>query len=221
MSSSISEGEQRGTPRRRLVEGVENAQNPIDLLDSDESESDHGLKNNTIDLLDSDESESDSENQYHHPGELEPGNDKFADWDDDCHGNRYSNSIKRDYPDEYVWDCCGARGTSRGCTEGEGEGETIEEKYATSPEPELEECVIHSGELEVNLGSRTWDDYDEVCQGPMDSKTNQCEYPEGFIRNCCDKEGTYASGCEGEEREDEEDDEWTKYMYILRNYIGV
>jgi hypothetical protein len=196
MSSTVidlSEGDERGAPRRRLNdEGEGNAQNPIDLLDSDSEV-----------LEDEDE---DEDAPYHHPGDLEPSDDGFVDWDDDCHGDRYSNSIRREYPDEYVWDCCGASGTSKGCTK--GEGPDIDEKYATSPEPELDEIENHhSGELEINSESHTWDDWDEGCHGPMDSKTNRSEYPDGFVWNCCEKEGTYASGCEGEDGEEESDDE--------------
>lgn len=45
--------------------------------------------------------------------------------------------------------------------------------------------------------------YVHQCHVPKASKTNRSLYPDGFIWSCCDKEGTYASGCEGEDEDDE------------------
>jgi hypothetical protein len=49
------------------------------------------------------------------------------------------------------------------------------------------------GDLEVNY--EAFEDWDEDCHGPMDSKANRRDYPENFIWNCCDKDGL-AEGCE-------------------------
>lgn len=57
MSSSASEGDQRGPPRRRLDDEGNNVQNQINI-DSDGSGSD--------DVDDEDQ-------EYHHPGDLELG----------------------------------------------------------------------------------------------------------------------------------------------------
>ncbi|GMH64178.1 hypothetical protein TL16_g03903 [Triparma laevis f. inornata] len=188
-----AEGDARGAPRLRLDpinsgnmgKGKGNAEEPIELLSSDD---------------DDDKSEPE---ERHHPGELEPAEDGFVDWDDECHGDRYSNAIKREYPDEYVWDCCNQRGSSVGCTE--GEGWTLEEKYTSSPVPDLRTGETrHPGDLEVNYDSTTWNDWDESCHGTIDTKSNKSEFPEGFVWSCCGKEGTYASGCEG--NSDDNDD---------------
>ena len=193
--SSLS-GIQSASQRRRLNEEGASAQNPV-LVDSDSSNA----------------SESDEEDEeFHHPGDLEPDEDNFADHDDECHGDRYGNWCKREYPDLYFWDCCGQAGDSRGCVR--GIGDSINEKYASSPEPsQIEEAGrCHPGELEIDLESSTWYDWDEDCHGKKDTKkTHRREFPEGFTWNCCGKEGTYASGCEegdsGNESDDDDDDD--------------
>mmetsp|Transcript_7168 Transcript_7168/g.13270 ORF Transcript_7168/g.13270 Transcript_7168/m.13270 type:complete len:93 (+) Transcript_7168:484-762(+) len=81
----------------------------------------------------------------------------------------------------------------KGCTK--GEGPDIDEMYATSPEPELdEEESHHPGELEVEWDY--WADHDERCHGPIDTKTNRSEHSEGFRWSCCGEIGTFANGCE-------------------------
>lgn len=50
------------------------------------------------------------------------------------------------------------------------------------------------GDLEENAESSTWDDWDEQCHGPWDTTENRKEFPEGFIWNCCDGDGS-AKGC--------------------------
>jgi hypothetical protein len=71
---------------------------------------------NFSDYNSSNESESDEEDaEMHHPGELEPDEEKFADHDDDRHGDRYGAWCKRHYLDQYVWNCCGGAGDKRGC----------------------------------------------------------------------------------------------------------
>lgn len=52
------------------------------------------------------------------------------------------------------------------------------------------------GRLEVAY--EMWEDWDEDCHGPMDTKSNRREYPENFKWSCC-KENGNSGGC----REDE------------------
>jgi hypothetical protein len=66
--SSLS-GIQSASQRRRLNEEGGSTQNPV-LVDSDSS--------NGSELDEEDE-------EFHHPGDLKPDEDKFADHDDDCH----------------------------------------------------------------------------------------------------------------------------------------
>ena len=44
------------------------------------------------------------EEQWHHPGDLEPDfeDDSWADHDEECHGTIDSNWCRREYPDGYV-----------------------------------------------------------------------------------------------------------------------
>ncbi|KAI1080184.1 hypothetical protein F5B20DRAFT_580579 [Whalleya microplaca] len=49
-------------------------------------------------------------------------------------------------------------------------------------------------ELKVDHESLTWDDWDEICHGTIDSEKNRRESPEGFIWTCCGKIGTH-EGC--------------------------
>ena len=69
-----------------------------------------------LDYDSSDRSESDEEDaEKHHPGNLEPDEEKIADHNDDYHGDRYGALCKSHDLDEYVWNCCGRAGDSRGC----------------------------------------------------------------------------------------------------------
>jgi hypothetical protein len=144
-----------------------------------------------------DENSAEGDGERHHDGELEVDDDSdcWADWDIDCHGDYYTeNCFKREHPDGYRWNCCGALGSAHGCKKGPGDG--IDEMYATSPEPELdEEDTHHPGELEVDYEGDVWADHDERCHGPIDTKTNRRENPDGFVWSCCGAQGTFAEGC--------------------------
>lgn len=48
--------------------------------------------------------------------------------------------------------------------------------------------------MEIDEDDDTWNDWDERCHGPMDTKKNQEQYPEGFIWDCCEQGGDTA-GC--------------------------
>jgi hypothetical protein len=139
---------------------------------------------------DDDDDDSDDDNdEWHHSGELEV-NDDAGTWDDHdegCHGTIDSNSMRREFPEGFTWSCCGASGDAQGCVK--GVGESIEEMYATSEGPSSDEDIEHSGELEVDYDAGIWDDHDERCHGPIDTKTNRREFPEGFVWSCCGASG--------------------------------
>ena len=135
----------------------------------------------------------------HHPGELEidDGHYDWPDHDEDCHGRIDSNALRREYPENYTWSCCGKPGDDRGCKR--GEGPSIDEKNATSeeedPSDEEEGEMHHPGELEVDWESDVWADHDEDCHGEIDTETNQRDVPEGSVWSCCGEAGN-AEGCE-------------------------
>lgn len=52
------------------------------------------------------------------------------------------------------------------------------------------------GEMEPDYDSGFWADNDEDCHGPVDSKENREDYPEGFIWDCCEEKGNESTGCE-------------------------
>ena len=150
-----------------------------------------------------------SDGERHHDGELEVDDDEYdsywADWDIDCHGNYYTeNCFRREHPNGYRWSCCGALGSADGCKKGSGDG--IAELYATSPEPELdEEDRLHPGKLEVDYDG--WPDHDERCHGPIDTKANRREHPDGFVWSCCGAQGTFAEGCTATKDDSNHDDD--------------
>ena len=127
---------------------------------------------------------------------MDEDSDLWVDHDERCDGEIDSNAIRRQNPEGFVWSCCGEKGRdSDGCAR--GAGSSIEEMYATSPEPSVDgsDAEHHRpGELEVDYDE--WPDHDEDCHGPIDTKMNRRENPEGFRWSCCDALGTYAQGCE-------------------------
>jgi hypothetical protein len=52
-------------------------------------------------------------------GELELDEESFADWDEDCHGPMDTKENRTQYPENFVWSCCGEDGRSTGCVHGE------------------------------------------------------------------------------------------------------
>ena len=56
-----------------------------------------------------------------------------------------------------------------------------------------EACRWHPGECEPDYESDFWADHDERCHGIIADLGN--EFPEGFIYDCCEKNGT-SKGCE-------------------------
>jgi len=60
---------------------------------------------------------------------------------------------------------------------------------------DLNDCVVHEGDLEIDDESSTWDDWDDNCHGERDTEENSREYPEGFIWSCCEARAN-AEGCD-------------------------
>lgn len=54
--------------------------------------------------------------------------------------------------------------------------------------------MFTTGELEFDCESDAWIDWDEDCQGPMDTREHEIEYPHGFMWTCCEKSGD-EEGC--------------------------
>jgi hypothetical protein len=52
-------------------------------------------------------------------GELELDEESFADWDEHCHGPMDTKENRMQYPENFVWSCCGEDGGSPGCVHGE------------------------------------------------------------------------------------------------------
>jgi hypothetical protein len=96
-----------------------------------------------LDYDSSDRSESDEEDaEKHHPGNLEPDEEKFADYDDDYHGDRYGALCKSHNLDEYVWNCCGRAGDSRGCVSTLRAARKTQAKAAIKQAKELMQLAI-------------------------------------------------------------------------------
>ncbi|KAJ8468532.1 hypothetical protein ONZ45_g17208 [Pleurotus djamor] len=70
--------------------------------------------------------------------------------------------------------------------------DNCDEEFDTSERREDDECCFHPGELECNY--EAFEDWDEDCHGPMDTKSNRREFPENFNWSCCDNDGT-EPGC--------------------------
>jgi hypothetical protein len=51
-------------------------------------------------------------------GDLEADYDMFEDHDEACHGEIDSEWCQREFPENYLWSCCDARGDAEGCTKG-------------------------------------------------------------------------------------------------------
>ncbi|KAF7312035.1 hypothetical protein MIND_00215600 [Mycena indigotica] len=60
----------------------------------------------------------DNEDCVFHPGDLEVEDDKFVDWDEDCHGPMDTRSNRREFPENFTWSCCEGDGTAGGCVNG-------------------------------------------------------------------------------------------------------
>ncbi len=65
--------------------------------------------------------------------------------------------------------------------------------FAPAPQVLVVVLTIPLGDLEVD--EEGFPDHDEDCHGPMDTDENRREFPESFIWNCCEMDGT-SEGCE-------------------------
>ena len=146
-----------------------------------------------------------------------------VDWDAETWADEYlldqvnSNMYRREYPDGFTWNCCDKRGDESGCSERSRPATPLSEKYATSPEPLLDESEFyHCGCLDVDWDFDVWGDTDEEIHGRINTKTNRIKFPKGFKWSCCGKIGTFAEGCTRiEEKEQDDDDEDDDYFIFL------
>ncbi|KAF9266381.1 hypothetical protein L218DRAFT_64941 [Marasmius fiardii PR-910] len=50
-----------------------------------------------------------------HPGDMEPNETMFIDWDETVHGYIDCEETRKEYPANFTWSCCGEDGVSLGC----------------------------------------------------------------------------------------------------------
>ena len=153
--------------------------------------------------------------RYYHPGKSEVDEASFEDWDERCHGPMDSKTNRRQFPECFIWSCCGGTLESRGCTRREagvprvpGDNGSISSDTSSGVDR-----AGHDGELEVVWES--WPDHDEYIHGAIDTAENRRDYPDGFRWTCCGKQADGSPCCiasdDDEEEEDEEDDEEDGY----------
>lgn len=73
-----------------------------------------------VETQDRDDDDSDHACTYH-DGDLEPDDDFFADHDEQIHGETDCEETRQEYPEGFIWDCCGGKLSSlsgRGCQTG-------------------------------------------------------------------------------------------------------
>eukprot|EP01084_Bolivina_argentea_P023850 44544_1 len=73
----------------------------------------------------------------YHPGDLEVDWYAWPDHDEECHGRIDTNANRREYPENFKWNCCDEQGNESGCESRSNPATPLSEKYATSPEPLL------------------------------------------------------------------------------------
>jgi hypothetical protein len=88
--------------------------------------------------------------------------------------------------------CCGGDLTTEGCEESS-------QAQAESEESSVFDETGHTGELEIV--EEEWPDHDERCHGPIDTKANRRDFPDGFEWSCCGGNAA-APSCDGD------GDEW-------------
>ncbi|KAM7194470.1 hypothetical protein V8F20_007996 [Naviculisporaceae sp. PSN 640] len=76
-------------------------------------------------------------------------------------------------------------------------------------------CFYHPDEMEEDLDSDVWVDWDERCHGPIDTEINRKSFPDGFMYACCEKDGT-SKGCTWGEHKVAQDPEHIQKAYIDR-----
>lgn len=144
---------------------------------------------------------------FFHPGEVEEDEESWPDHDERVHGRIDTKQNRRDYPEGFVWTCCGGGLTSPGCklrgpTDVKQRGDTGSVSSDTASGVERDG---HPGELEVNW--EAWPDHDEDVHGEIDTAANRRDHPDGFVWSCCGKDAD-GSACDdgGEEEEDDEEE---------------
>jgi hypothetical protein len=70
-------------------------------------------------------------------GELEVDYDAdvWADHDENCHGTINTESMRVDYPEGFVWNCCDKPGDEDGCYHGRHEADPTKSRRASGEEP--------------------------------------------------------------------------------------
>jgi len=53
----------------------------------------------------------------YHPGDLEVNEEEFVDHDERCHGPMDTKANRRDFPENFTWNCCQNNGRADGCEE--------------------------------------------------------------------------------------------------------
>ncbi|KAF5647523.1 uncharacterized protein FTJAE_1579 [Fusarium tjaetaba] len=73
----------------------------------------------------------------YHWGELEPDYDAdiWADHDENCHGTIDTESMRVEYPEGFVWNCCDKPGDEDGCYHGRHEADPTKSRRASGEEP--------------------------------------------------------------------------------------
>ncbi|KAJ8131878.1 hypothetical protein O1611_g1742 [Lasiodiplodia mahajangana] len=72
----------------------------------------------------------------YHDGELDPDyeSDVWADHDENCHGVIDCDENREEYPEGFVWSCCGKLGYRGGCTRGRHSADSGQRgKYGDAP----------------------------------------------------------------------------------------
>jgi hypothetical protein len=149
---------------------------------------------------------------WRHPGKAYCDEEAFEDWDERCHGRMDTKANRREYPECFLWSCCGGTLTSRGCVARvPGAPRVPGDTGSVSPDTDSDcDRAGHPGELQVDWNE--WPDHDEDVHGDIDTAANRRDHPDGFKWTCCGAQAD-APGCqadddeeEGEEEEEEEED---------------
>lgn len=74
------------------------------------------------------------------------------------------------------------------------EGKIVKDLMKSATSASLRSANREVESLDVDYDGDIWADHDERCHGPMDTEENRSQFPEGFIYECCNGDGS-AEGC--------------------------
>lgn len=74
------------------------------------------------------------------------------------------------------------------------DGEIAKDPMIPGTAPSLRFANKGAGTLEEDHEGDIWADHDERCHGPIDTDENRSQFPEGFIYDCCEGDGS-SVGC--------------------------